>query len=111
MDAIEDVSTKVVATFPLKGEALKTAREELAHGALTQYLRWAESRLTAQGEQYFCGEELTMADLKMLVWARTLKSGILDHIPTDLTEQVAPKLNEHFHRVSQHPKIIEHFSK
>jgi glutathione S-transferase len=35
MDVLEDAMSKVVATFGLEGEALKTAREALASGPLT----------------------------------------------------------------------------
>ena len=111
MDALEDVTHKLVATFGMEGEEQKHAREVLVAGPLTQYLKWIQARLEEQGGQYFIENRLTIADLKVFVWIRSLNSGHLDHISTSLVEEVAPKLNEHFQRIGNTPAIAEHYSK
>ena len=35
-------------------------------------------------------DRLTIADLKVFVWIRHLRSGALDHIPADLPDRIAP---------------------
>lgn len=106
--AVEDVNSKVSATFGLQGDALKAARTALADvqtGAIPKYLRWLQAQLQAQGGEYFADQRLTVADLKVFVWVRGLTSGNMDHIPTDLVAQVAPALLEHGKRVAAVPAI------
>jgi glutathione S-transferase len=52
---------------------------------------------------------LTVADLKVFVWIRHLRSGQLDHIPTDLVDRVAPLLVEHTERVANLPKVSAYY--
>ncbi|HJY06505.1 MAG TPA: glutathione S-transferase family protein, partial [Bryobacteraceae bacterium] len=54
---------------------------------------------------------LTVADLKVFVWIRHLKSGVLDHIPADLPDHVAPKLVEHYERVKNDPRLQAYYAK
>jgi len=53
------------------------------------------------GGEYFANNALTMADLKMFVQIGGLTSGNLEHIPTDLVEQLAPALLSHQRRVAE----------
>ena len=111
MDAIETVTHKIVDTFGLEGEKQKIAREALVKGPLTQYLEWTQARLEEQGGAYFAENRLTIADLKTFVWIRSLNSGHLDHVPSSLVEDIAPKLNAHMQRVAQTPAISEYYSR
>jgi glutathione S-transferase len=52
-----------------------------------------------------------VADLKVMVWVRALRSGILDYVPTDLPDKLAPKLVEHLDRVLGHPKVAEYYAR
>jgi len=110
MDAIEESTHKIVATFGLEGEAQKLAREALVKGPLTQYLQWAQARLTEQGGDYFVDNQLTIADLKVFVWIRSLNSGHLDHVPSSLVEEVAPRLNLHMQTIAKTPAIAAYYS-
>ena len=65
----------------------------------------------SEGGRYFAGNELSVADLKVSVWIGHLKSGKLDHIPTDLPDRVAPKLVEHHQRVQALPEIRAYYAK
>ncbi|MGI9132819.1 MAG: glutathione S-transferase N-terminal domain-containing protein, partial [Rhodoferax sp.] len=42
MEALEDASNKMGATFGMSGEALKEARLALVEGAVPKYLRWLQ---------------------------------------------------------------------
>jgi glutathione S-transferase len=111
MDALEDVNTKLAASFGLTGDALKEARTALVNGPLTLYLTWLQTQLQAHGGSYFADNRLTIADLKVFAFVRGLVSGRLDHVPTDLVEKVAPAVAAHMQRVAQTPAIVAYYAK
>lgn len=110
LDAVEDANVKLGTTFGLTGDALKDARDALVKGPLPLYLGWLQTQLQAHGGQYFADQRLTIADLKVFVFVRGLKSGRLDHVPTDLVEQVAPLLNTHQQRIAQTPAVVQYYA-
>ena len=110
MDATEDVITKIVATFSLEGEQQKLARENLVNGSIADYLGWLQAKLEQQGGEYFIENRLTIADLRVFVWAKSLLSGNLDHIPASLIKESYPQIYQHFKRISQQPEILEYYS-
>lgn len=109
MDAAEDIGTQIAQTIDLPEDAKKKAREELVAGHLKRYLEQFQARLKAGGGEYFADKRLTMADLKVFMWIRWLRSGMLDHIPQDIVDRVAPLLTQHFERVANHPKVSEYY--
>jgi glutathione S-transferase len=109
MDAAEDVPTRIGHTIDLPPDAKKKAREELAAGHITHYLRQLQTRLQAAGGEYLADRRLTVADLKVFMLIRWLRSGVLDHIPKDLVDRVAPLLTPHFARMTRHPTIAEYY--
>jgi len=112
MDAVEDIVTRVVATFAISDDAEKrAAREALAEGPLPLFLTKLQELLQARGGQYFAGGQLSVADLKVFVWLRSLRSGILDYIPVDLAERFAPLLVKHSERIAKHPGIVADYEK
>ena len=112
MDAVEDITSQIVATFFIQDEEeRKTKRQSLADGPISFYLARLQSRLEARGDQYFADNRLTVADLKGFVWIRHLRSGNLDHVPRDLPDRIAPLLVEHYERVKNHPKIKAYYEK
>ena len=110
MSALEDVNIKIGATFGMTGDELKNARAALVTGPLPLYLQWLQKQLERHGGEYFADNRLTIADLKALVCLRGLKSGKLDHIPTDLLDQVAPKLDAYLQRIGNIPAITQYYS-
>jgi glutathione S-transferase len=109
MDVAEDIGTRIGHTIDLPGDAKQKAREELAAGRLTRYLEQLQARLKAAGGEYFADRRLTVADLKVYMLVRWLRSGVLDHIPRDLVDRVAPMLVQHLERVASNPKIAEYY--
>jgi len=109
MDAAEDISTRIAHTIDLAEDAKKKAREELVAGRITRYLEQFQARLKAAGGEYFADQRLTVADLKIFLWVRWLRSGVLDHIPKDLVDRVAPLLVKHSERVASHPGVAEYY--
>lgn len=110
MSVVEDANVRLAPTFRMTGEEQKEARLALVNGAMPMYLAWLQSRLIAQGGEYFADNRLTVADLKVFVDVRGLNSGRLDHVPTDLVEKVAPALNAHMQRIAVLPAVLQYYA-
>ena len=108
--AFEDISHHIIQTFGLKDDELREAREKLADGWLTTILRGLDELLTRGGGQYFADNRLTMADLKAFVQTRSLRAGILDHVPTDIVQRVAPGLADHLERIEAEPVVTAYYA-
>jgi len=111
MEAVEDISTKLAATMFLPDEEKKVQRKALIDGPIPFYLSRLQQRLEAHGGCYFAADRLTVGDLKVFVWIRHLKSGVIDHVPADLPDRVAPQLVEHYERVKNDPRIQAYYAK
>ncbi len=110
MDAVEDLLHQVVHTFGLEGEALKEARQKLAEGWITTYIRGLSEMLKRGGGTYFADDRLTVADLKVYVQVKSLRGGTLDHVPTDLVDSLAPNLVEHEERIAGDPTVTGYYA-
>jgi glutathione S-transferase len=111
LDAAEDIGTRIGNTMDLPADTKRKAREGLAAGSITRYLEQLQARLQAAGGEYFADKRLTVADLKIFMWVRWLRSGALDYIPKDLVDRVAPLLVRHFERIASHPKVAEYYAR
>jgi glutathione S-transferase len=111
MDAVEDVVSEIVPTMFLPEEEKKTRRQALAEGPIPFYLTRLQRRLEAQRGQYFAANRLTVADFKVAMLIRQLKSGVLDYVPTDLPDRIAPKLVEHHERVMNDPGVKAYYAR
>lgn len=110
MDATEDISSRIGSTIQMSPEGKKKVREHLAADALPRHLETLQARLKAAGGEYFADRRLTVADLKVFMLIRWLKSGVLDHIPADIVQQHAPLLMQHLDRMMAHPKIAAYYA-
>jgi glutathione S-transferase len=110
LGALEDVSHHIVRTFGLEGEVLRLAREKLADGWLSIYLRGLDKLLARGGGEYFADDRLTVADLKAFVLMRWLRSGMLDFVPTDLVQRLAPSLVEHQERIEGDSHVTAYYA-
>lgn len=111
MDVVEDASHAIIPTFSITDEAeKKAAREKLADGTLKFLLTRLQWVLEARKSDYFADNRLTIADLKVFVWVRHIKSGRLDYVPTDLPDRVAPLIVALFNRVNDNPKIKAYYA-
>jgi prostaglandin-H2 D-isomerase / glutathione transferase len=111
MDATEDISSRIGATIAMGPDDKKKTREALAADALPRHFETLQARLQAGGGEYFAERRLTVADLKVFMLVRWVRSGVLDHIPKDLVDRSAPLLVKHFERVSSHPKIAAYYQR
>lgn len=110
MDAIENLSFHLGQTMGLEGDELRAAREKLATGWMTTYLRGIDGLLTRGGGKYFADKRFTVADLKVFFVTRWIQSGALDHIPKDLVKKVAPALAEHQKRIQDEPVVRAYYA-
>lgn len=108
MDAVEDLLHQVVFTFGLEGDALKAARQKLVDGWLTIFIKGL-GEILERGGDYIADNRLTVADLKVYVQTRSLRSGTLDHVPTDLVDTLAPNLVEHEERIASDPVVTSYY--
>lgn len=109
--AFEDINHHIVHTFGLKDDELRQAREKLTDGWLTTFLKGLDGLLTRGGGQYFADNRLTIADLKAFVQTRSLRAGNLDHVPTDIVQNVAPGLSAHLERIEAEPVVVAYYAR
>jgi glutathione S-transferase len=110
MSAFEDVNHHVGRTLFLKEDALRLAREKLVDGWLSVFIKGLGKLLARGGGKYFADNQLTVADLKAFVQVRSLRAGILDHVPTDLVDRLAPALAEHQGRIEADPRVVAYYA-
>ena len=111
MDAVEDLSHAIGNTFGLKDDDLKQARENLVQGPLATINKGLDGLLARGGGQYFADGRMTVADLKVFVQTRALTAGVLDHVPTDVVEGLAPSLAQHCGRITNDPRVAAYYSR
>lgn len=109
MDAVEDLSAQIGATMSLSDEDKKVKRQVLATDVIPVFLSGFEKILKSGDGKYFANNRLTVADLRVFDLVQWLKSGILDHIPADLTDRVAPMLTTHMEMVKNEPRIKAYY--
>lgn len=112
LEAVEDITVRITSTFGIKDPAeLETKRAALVDGPIPKYLRWLSNTLEKHGGEYFADGRLTVADLKVFLWLRHLRSGNIDHVPADIVDTIAPALIAHSQRVSLHPKVAAYYAR
>ena len=110
MGALEDLTHFTVQTFGLEGDALKEARKQLVDGKMTVFLKGVQGLLQRGGGEYFADNQLTVADLRSFVQVRSFSAGLLDHVPADIVQTVAPDLLEHHQRVASDSRVIAYYA-
>lgn len=109
MEAVEDISYRLVGTFGMSGEELKVNREKILKHYILPQLQWLDSKLV-DPKGYFVGERLSVADLKVFVYLSWLVSSTLDHIPQDILKENTPKLEAYLLRIKSMPEIIDYYN-
>ena len=110
MGALEDLTHFTVRTFGLEGDALQEARKQLVDGKMTVFLKGVQELLHRGGGEYFADNQLTVADLRSFVQVRSLGAGLLDHIPSDIVQTVAPDLLEHHQRIAADSRVSAYYA-
>lgn len=102
--AAEHLRLVIGATFEIRDKAeLAKKRAELADGPIKAWGASMEKQIVGP---FAAGSAISVADVKVFVVAGWLKSGALDHIPTNVLDPF-PKLAALDQAVLSHPKIVE----
>jgi len=109
LGAIEELLHRIVPTFGLEGDELKAAREKLADGWISTFVKGL-GELLERGGDYFADNRFTVADMKVAFVMQWFKSGQLDHIPTDLVERLSPALSAHADRTMNEPVVKAYYA-
>ena len=110
MDVIEEIAGAAKPTFSMKDDdERKAAREALIEGTLTPLFGGLGRALEQREGGWFADGRLTVADLKVFLSVRHVRSGGLDYVPADLFESIAPALVDHCDRVANHPGVKAYY--
>jgi glutathione S-transferase len=108
LSACEDLRYAVNRTTGIKDvEEVKRKRAELVEGPV---LTWAKSMERQIVGPFASGKDITVADIKLYVIVNWFRSGVLDHVPTDVFASF-PKLEGVWQNVKQHPKVVEWYAR
>jgi glutathione S-transferase len=110
LEALEDLTNHIAQTIGLEGDELQRARQALADGKMPVFLKGLDSLLVRGGGEYFADGRLTIADIRACLQVRSLRSGILDHIPNDIVDKLAPNLARHQERILADPLVAGYYA-
>lgn len=111
METVEDLTVQIGSTISLSDEEKKAKRQALVAENIPVFLSGLEKILKSNGGTFFANNRITVADLRVCDLVQWLKSGVLDHIPADLTDRVAPLLVKHMDMVKNEPRIKSYYDK
>jgi glutathione S-transferase len=108
LSACEDLRHTVNRTTGIKDiEELKRKRAELVEGPVLAWARNMERQIVGP---FAGGTDISVADIKIYIIVNWFKSGVLDHVPTDVFASF-PKLEGVWQSVKQHPKVMEWYAR
>ena len=110
MDTVEEITMHIGATITLEDVEKKQRRIKLVTELLPPYFRGLEKRLKDAGGNFYSNQRLGIADLKAGDLVNWLRSGVLDHIPTDFVENIAPSMAALSERVKNDPRIKSYYA-
>lgn len=103
MCQVEDLRAAVSPSLRIKEEVeKKAARENIAANVLPTWAGFTEAQL-GDGP-FFAGDKLHVVDLKLYVVSRWFKSGVLDHVPTNVLDPF-PRLTALHDAVRDHAGV------
>ena len=108
LSACEDLRYAVNRTTGIKDpEEVKRKRAELVEGPVLTWGANMERQITGP---FAGGNELSVADIKIYMIVNWFRSGVLDHVPTDVFSKFE-KLEGVWENVKKHPKIVEWYAR
>ena len=110
MAHVEDLRQRISPSMRMSDEAeKKKAREDIAKNYLPAWGKHAEAQISDDGP-FFGGSSIQVVDFKLLMIQRWIRSGALDHIPTNSLDGF-PKLKRVFDAVEAHPRVREWYAR
>ena len=111
MEAVEDISTKLAATFFPPEQEKKAQRKALVDGPLPFYLGRLQQRLEAHGGRYFAADRLTVADLRYSYGSGTLSPGSLIIFPPICPIASRPSWSSTMSGFKNDPRVQAYYAK
>ncbi|KAE9092261.1 hypothetical protein PF010_g17874 [Phytophthora fragariae] len=111
LHALCEMGEQMIPSFQEQDADMKKAmRVELATVILPRYAALVEARLKKLHEMpMFQSNAVFVHEIAIYAWMKSLKQGLLDHIPTTLLDDY--KLhNAVFDKIAMHPKVKEWYS-
>jgi glutathione S-transferase len=108
LSSVEELRHAIGRTFGIQdAEKLARRRAELVEGPIRTWAANMEKQVVGP---FAGGTQISVADIKLFVVIGWLKSGALDHVPTDVVAGF-PKLEQLYERVKQHPKVAAWYAR
>ena len=105
-DSVEDLRYKLPDIRNLDADEAKRVREAFAQGWLAQWAATLSDRIVGP---FLEGDTLHVADIKLFVILRSVRSGTYDHVPATSLD-AWPKLGALHDAVAAHPAIAAWFA-
>lgn len=106
--AVEELRHTIANTFGIEDAAeLKRKRAKLVEGPIQAFAASMEKQVVGP---FVGGATISVADIKVFIMIGWLKSGVLDHVPTDVTAKF-PKLEQLYESVQRHPKVVAWYAR
>ncbi|MBI2390440.1 MAG: glutathione S-transferase family protein [Deltaproteobacteria bacterium] len=110
MAHVEDLRAHVSPTLRVTDpDEKKRAREQLAATYLPAWAAYTDRQISDDGP-FFAGSAVHVIDVKLLVIVRWFRSGVLDHVPTNVFDG-APKLLRVHDAVDAHPRVRDWYAR
>jgi prostaglandin-H2 D-isomerase / glutathione transferase len=108
LSACEDLRHAVGRTTGIKDAAeVARKRAELVEGPV---LTWGANMERQIVGPFAGGDAISVADIKIYIIVNWFRSGVLDHVPTDVFAKF-PKLEGVWEAVKNHPKVVEWYAR
>jgi glutathione S-transferase len=107
-DAVEDFRAQLNPTSRIAdADEKKAAREAFASGYLRTWATAVDRQISSQDRvgPYFGGASISVADLKLYIAMKAIKSGGIDHVPVTAFDEFSA-LSRLYAAVDAHPAVV-----
>jgi len=93
-----------------KNAKVKEIREKFCKESMPMYMNQLTEQIEKHGNNFLCGDKITIADLQWYVQLRYFTKGVADHVPADILSAY-PTVVAYISRVDEVPAIKAYHSK
>lgn len=111
LDVVMDIALCVGRSRSDGEQKLRESRKKVVDEDVPRFFGALEKRLELFGDgPWAVGDELTVADLALYSMVAILKSGAVDHVSTEVTDEYTRSMKV-YEAVLEHPKVVEWYKK
>lgn len=89
---------------------MQEIREKFCKESMPMYMNQLTEQIEKHGNNFLCGDKITIADLQWYVQLRYFTKGVADHVPADILSAY-PTVVAYISRVDEVPAIKAYHSK